>query len=70
MGIDLSMLGIENQPKTIYNLAIKYQCKKYRQKGNGAMLEEIKQEINKALIDITDLDLLDLVLKLLVNENG
>ena len=48
----------------------KIPMQKYRQKGNGAMLEQIKQEINKALIDITDLDLLDLVLKLLVNENG
>ena len=34
------------------------------------MLETIKQEINKALIDIDDLDLLDLILKLLIREGS
>ena len=32
------------------------------------MLEIIKQEISKALIEINDLDLLDLILKLLLSE--
>ena len=39
-------------------------------KGEWAMIENIKQEICEALIEITDLDLLDLILKLLIGENG
>ena len=64
------MLDIANQLIFIYNLAIKYKCKTYCQKGNGNMLDQIKQEINKALTEVTDLELLDLILKLLICENG
>ena len=34
------------------------------------MLETIKQEISKALVEVNDLDLLDLILKLLISEGG
>ena len=70
LGSKLTILGIANQHKSNYNLAIKYKCKTYCQKGNGNMLDQIKQEINKALTEITDLELLDLILKLLICENG
>ena len=39
-------------------------------KGIGQMLETIKQEISKALVEVNDLDLLDLILKLLISEGG
>ena len=34
------------------------------------MLEKIKQEICEIVMGISDLDLLDLILKLLISENG
>lgn len=34
------------------------------------MLETIKQEISKALVEVNDLDLLDLILKLLISESS
>ena len=34
------------------------------------MLETIKQEISRALVEVNDLDLLDLILKLLISEGG
>lgn len=39
-------------------------------KGEWAMIENIKQEICEALIEINDIELLDLILKLLISENG
>ena len=34
------------------------------------MLETIKQEISRALVEVNDLDLLDLILKLLISESS
>ncbi len=73
LGVKKSNLDIEKHPKNILQFSHKIQNNFehliFIFKGEWHMLEKMKQEICEIVMGISDLDLLDLILKLLLNES-